>query len=289
VKISTDGISTFTVTADGAVSQGPNEVAASGLPKTIALDDVAGPIDTTPPVISNVQASAITASGATITWTTDEASNSVVEYGLTTSYGSSISNATNVTSHSIPLSGLSGNTLYHYRVKSTDAAGNMTTSVDHSFQTGGLTNYVPSSTTILAGSLASGSFSNLSTNNESYYQVNSTTSGTPRVTDWYASVTISQAPSAVSKLITTYNGDYTKNNTTQTMYLFNWSTATWTEIDSRIVGETDVTITNQQTAPANFISPAGEIRLRVRGARSSSQSFIGRGDFVRFTVETAGS
>ena len=289
VKITTDGISTFTVSADGAVSQGPNEVAAAGLPRTIALDDVAAPPDTTPPVISNVQANGITASGAIITWTTDEASNSVVEYGPTTSYGSSVSNATNVTSHSIPLSGLSGNTLYHFRVKSTDASGNTATSVDHSFQTGGSTNYVPTATTILVGSLASGSFSNLATNNESYYQVNSTTSGTTRITDWYASATISEAPVAVSELITTYNGDYTKNSTTQTLYLFNWSTATWTQIDSRTVGQTDVTITNTQATPANFISPSGEIRLRVSGSRSSSQSFIARGDFVRFTVETAGS
>lgn len=288
VKITTDGISTFTVSADGAVTQGPNEVIVAGLPKTIALDDVAGPPDTTPPVISNVQASGITASGATITWTTDEASNSVVEYGLTTSYGSSASNATNVTSHSISLSGLGGNTVYHYRVKSTDAAGNTATSEDHSFQTGGSTNYAPTATTILAGTLSSGSSSNLSTNNESYYQVNSTTS-TPRVTDWYASVTISEAPAAVSQLITTYNGDYTRNNTTQTLYLFDWSTATWTQIDSRTVGETDVTITNTQSSPANFISPTGEVRLRVRGSRSSNQSFIGRGDFVRFTMETTGS
>jgi beta-lactamase superfamily II metal-dependent hydrolase len=289
VKISTDGISAFAVSADGAVTQGPNELVASGLPRTIALDDVVGPPDTTPPVVSNVQAAGITASGVTITWTTDEDANSVVEYGLTTSYGNSASNATIVTSHSIPLSGLSGNTLYHYRVTSTDAAGNTATSLDHSFETGGSTDYAPTATTILAGSLNSGSFTNLSTNNESYYQVNSTTSGTPRVTDWYASVTISETPASVSQLITIYNGDYSRNNTTQTLYLYNWSTATWTQIDSRTVGQTDVTITNTQTAPANFISATGEVRLRVRGSRSSSQSFIGRGDYVRFTAETAGS
>jgi hypothetical protein len=288
IKIATDGISTFTVSADGGVTQGPNEVAASGLPRTIALDDVAAPPDTSPPVISNVQATAITASGATITWTTDEAADSVVEYGLTTSYGSSVSNTIDLTSHSIPLTGLSGNTLYHYRVKSTDAAGNTTTSVDHSFVTGGVINYVPTATTILTGSLNSGSFSNLATNNESYYQVNSTTSGSPRVTDWYASVTISQAPSSVSQLTMTYNGDYSRNSTTQTLFLFNWSTSTWTQIDSRIVGETDVTVTTTHTAPANFISPAGEVRFRVRGSRSSNQSFVGRGDFVRFAVETGG-
>lgn len=289
IKITTDGISTFTVSADGAVTSGPNEVAAAGLPRTIGLDDVAAPPDTTPPVISNVQATAITASGATITWTTDEPSDSVVEYGLTTAYGSSVSNATNDTSHSLPLTGLSGNTLYHYRVKSTDAAGNTTTSVDHSFQTGGSTNYSPTATTILAGSLNSGSFSNLSTNNESYYQVNSTTSGTPRVTDWYATVTVNEAPGSVSQLITTYNGDYSRNNTTQTLSLFNWSTATWTQIDSRVVGQTDVTIITTTTAPANFISPTGEVRFRVRGSRSSNQSFIGRGDFVQLTVESTGA
>ena len=288
IKIATDGVSTFTVSADGAVTSGPNEVAGSGLPRTIALDDVAGPSDTTPPVISNVQATAITASGATITWSTDEPADSVVEYGLTTSYGSSVSNTTDVTNHSLPLTGLTGNTLYHYRVKSTDAAGNMTTSADHSFQTGGSTIYSPTATTILSGSLNSGSFSNLLTNNESYFQVNSTTSGTPRVTDWYASVTINEAPTSVSQLITTFNGDYSRNNTTQTLFLFNWLTATWTQIDSRVVGQTDVTITTTTTAPAGFISPTGEIRFRVRGTRTSNQSFIGRGDFVQITVESGG-
>lgn len=288
IKIATDGVSTFTVSADGAVTSGPNEVAGSGLPRTIALDDVAGPSDTTPPVISNVQATAITASGATITWSTDEPADSVVEYGLTTSYGSSVSNTTDVTNHSLPLTGLTGNTLYHYRVKSTDAAGNMTASADHSFQTGGSTIYSPTATTILSGSLNSGSFSNLLTNNESYFQVNSTTSGTPRVTDWYASVTINEAPTSVSQLITTFNGDYSRNNTTQTLFLFNWLTATWTQIDSRVVGQTDVTITTTTTAPAGFISPTGEIRFRVRGTRTSNQSFIGRGDFVQITVESGG-
>lgn len=135
IKITTDGVSTFTVYGNGAVTQGPNEVAAAGLPKTYNLDDVSGPPDTQPPVISNVQSSNITTSSAVITWTTDEASNSVVEYGLTTSYGSSSSNSSLVTSHSITLSGLSSNTLYHYRVSSTDASNNTATSGDFTFTT----------------------------------------------------------------------------------------------------------------------------------------------------------
>ena len=135
IKVTTDGISTFTVSGDGAVTEGPNEVAAAGLPKTYALDDAGGPPDTTPPVISNVQSSAVTSTGATVTWTTDEPSNSVVNYGLTTSYGSTSSNASDVTSHSITLTGLSANTLYHYQVQSTDGSGNLATSGDFTFTT----------------------------------------------------------------------------------------------------------------------------------------------------------
>ncbi len=92
--------------------------------------------DTTAPVISSVASSGLTASGATVTWTTNEASNTQVEYGLTTSYGSSSTlNTSLVTSHSVALTGLNASTLYHYRVKSRDAAGNLATSADYSLTT----------------------------------------------------------------------------------------------------------------------------------------------------------
>ncbi len=92
--------------------------------------------DTTPPIISSVASSSITSSGATITWTTNELSDTQVEYGLTTSYGQSTPlNSTLTISHSQTLSGLNGNTLYHYRVKSKDAAGNLAISPDFTFTT----------------------------------------------------------------------------------------------------------------------------------------------------------
>src|SRR6266516_5218955 len=289
IKVITDGTSTFTVSADGAVTQGANELIASGLPKTFNLDDVEGQPDTTPPVISNVQSSSITASSALITWDTDEASNSVVEYGLTTGYGSAASDATNVTSHSITLNSLGTNTLYHYRVKSTDAAGNTATSIDHSFQTGGSSAYAPASTTILQGSLSSGSFSNLAANDASYYVVSSTTSGSNRFSVWFGDITIAETPSSVSKLTTTYDGKYSRSGRTQTLYLYNWSTASWTQIDARSVGTTDVTVSNAQTSPGNFISATGEVRLRVLASGGANKSFTASGDQVQFVVETAGS
>ncbi|HTN42830.1 MAG TPA: fibronectin type III domain-containing protein, partial [Nitrospiria bacterium] len=94
------------------------------------------PPDTTPPVISGIASSSITTSGATISWTTNEASDTQVQYGITTAYGSSTTlNSTKVTSHSQALTGLLDTTLYHYRVLSRDAAGNLATSSDSTFTT----------------------------------------------------------------------------------------------------------------------------------------------------------
>ena len=81
-----------------------------------------------PPVISAVTAST-TATTATITWTTDKASNTRIDYGTTS--GSLTSNATNaplVTSHSVTLTGLTTGTPYFYRVTSVDGSGNSATS-----------------------------------------------------------------------------------------------------------------------------------------------------------------
>ncbi|OGX56353.1 MAG: hypothetical protein A2460_03295 [Omnitrophica WOR_2 bacterium RIFOXYC2_FULL_43_9] len=92
--------------------------------------------DTIAPIISNISSSGITYNSVTITWTTNENSDSQVEYGPTTSYGQTTAlNAILVASHTVNLSGLSANTLYHYRVKSRDAAGNLATSVDYKFTT----------------------------------------------------------------------------------------------------------------------------------------------------------
>ncbi|MGZ6209435.1 MAG: Ig-like domain-containing protein [Syntrophales bacterium] len=93
-------------------------------------------VDTTPPVISSIAVSSITYNSATISWMTNENSNTQVEYGLTTGYGSqTVLNSSLVALHSQSLSGLSASTLYHYRVKSRDAAGNLATSRDYTFTT----------------------------------------------------------------------------------------------------------------------------------------------------------
>jgi chitodextrinase len=94
------------------------------------------PPDTTPPTISNVVLSGITTTGATISWSTNEAADTQVDYGATTAYGlTSALNSTLATTHTATLSSLSPGTSYHYRVQSRDAAGNLGTSADNVFTT----------------------------------------------------------------------------------------------------------------------------------------------------------
>lgn len=83
--------------------------------------------DVSAPIISAVACSGITSTTATITWTTDEFSDSVVIYGATTPPSSTASDGTMVTDHSITLTGLTADTLYCYEVESTDVAGNTAT------------------------------------------------------------------------------------------------------------------------------------------------------------------
>jgi beta-glucanase (GH16 family) len=92
--------------------------------------------DTTAPVISSVQATNITNNSAIITWTTNEASDSQVNYGRNTRLGTLTPlDSSMVNTHSVSLSGLNASTLYYFRVISKDAAGNSVTSSRYSFTT----------------------------------------------------------------------------------------------------------------------------------------------------------
>ncbi len=143
--------------------------------------------------------------------------------------------------------------------------------------------YVPTSATILFGSLNNGTFGNLATNNSSYYVVNSTTTGTRKL-DWYGSTFITQSPSTVTKLTVTYDGKNSASKT-QVLYLYNFVTAAWVQIDSRAVSTTDVTITNTQNSPANYISTTGEIRLRVYSSAGTA-NYTCSGDWMQFQIQS---
>jgi hypothetical protein len=100
------------------------------------LLDTAPGTDSTPPAISSVAAGSPTGTGTTISWSTDEAADSQVDYGTTSAYGTTTTRNSALGSiHSQALTGLTAGTVYHYRVRSTDAAGNVSVSPDATFTT----------------------------------------------------------------------------------------------------------------------------------------------------------
>jgi len=92
--------------------------------------------DTTPPVISGVVVSGQTGAEVTISWTTDEASDTQIEYGTTMGYGISTDiDPSTVFSHTQVLKGLEPATMYHFKALSSDEAGNLAVSEDYTFTT----------------------------------------------------------------------------------------------------------------------------------------------------------
>lgn len=92
--------------------------------------------ETTPPVITNVRSANVQATNAQIKWDTDEAATSQVDYGLTSSYGTTTTeDMVRVTAHTVQLVNLMPLTTYHYRVRSYDAVRNMAQSTNYTFTT----------------------------------------------------------------------------------------------------------------------------------------------------------
>lgn len=76
------------------------------------------------------------ANSATMSWTTNVAGTSLVNYGATAQYGYSGTDLSSVTTHSLTINSLACNSTYHYQISSTAAPGNSATAADSTFTTG---------------------------------------------------------------------------------------------------------------------------------------------------------
>jgi uncharacterized protein YjdB len=146
-----------------------------------------------------------------------------------------------------------------------------------------ITLYAPVSATLSQGTIKSGSYLNLQNNDASYFVLNSKTPK-PYVCDWYGKFMITENPANVIRFTINYDGKYSRS-LTQILYLYNFSTNSWVQINSRSVGTTDVLTTFIQNSPTNYISSLGEIRVRVY-ASTSSKSYICSGDWMQIKLES---
>lgn len=87
------------------------------------------------PKISEITVGEITRSQVTISWKTDQETDSTIEYGLTPDYGLILTDEKLTKEHSIAVSELSPGTLYHFKVKSKNSTGGQAESEDLTFST----------------------------------------------------------------------------------------------------------------------------------------------------------
>lgn len=144
--ISVINTATDTVSATIYVGHSPTGLGVSGTDLYVSrfqdesvsiLNTVTNTLRPAAPVITNIASSLPTLFSASISWTTDVASDSLVEYGFDTSYGASVYSESSVTSHSITLTNLQAGRSYHFRVVSVDEHTNVARSSDQTFSTAG--------------------------------------------------------------------------------------------------------------------------------------------------------
>jgi len=103
--------------------------------ENINITQAAEEDDETPPDITDVSITDITATSSVITWETNEDADSLVNYGLDKNYGIIRDPHFNKVEHKIILEDLLPDTLYYYRIISSDSEGNQGISNDFSFIT----------------------------------------------------------------------------------------------------------------------------------------------------------
>ena len=137
--VSTSGMDTGSYSATITISA----PGATNTPQTVPVnlrifmrpstDSISGK-DTTPPIISDVKASTITTSSVIITWTTNERSDSQLEYRTGLSELTPL-DETLVFEHLVHLTDLTPATTYHFKVMSSDEVGNRAVSGEYTFAT----------------------------------------------------------------------------------------------------------------------------------------------------------
>ena len=108
-------------------------------------------VDTTAPIVSDLQVTNISDGGATVTWATEEPAKSQVEYDSVPYFGQSTAeHPALLTEHGVTLTGLTPNTTYSLRAKSRNGAGLAGYSGEFSFTT------LPVTTDVIVDELDSG-------------------------------------------------------------------------------------------------------------------------------------
>ncbi len=252
------------------------------------------PTDTTAPTVSSVSpadGSVGVARGTDVTVTFSEAmdrASAEAAFSLTpTATGTFSWNGNAMTFR--PSASLAGGTQYTARVgtgaKDAAVPGNpLAAEKSWSFTTINSSTVSPAAAVLETGTVRGGAAADLGADDNLYYEVNSTTSGT-RTTSWWGRFTA--VPNSLSNLKVTYKGKNSQT-CTQRLYIKRWTNNAWVQLDSRSVGTTEVRIDALPGGnAADYVSGTagdGELQLRVRCTRSKL-GFLASGDLMQITYD----
>lgn len=137
----------------------------------------------------------------------------------------------------------------------------------------------PLSVSVLTGAYLGGTPSSLVSNDNVFYEVSSTTTGT-RIAEWYGSFV--SVPNNLGSLKINYRGK-NSSNCTQSIAIWNWASNLWVQLDARTVGTAETSINNliPSGSLADYVSGEsgnGEARLKIRC--QAAANFISRGEVM---------
>jgi lysophospholipase L1-like esterase len=146
-----------------------------------------------------------------------------------------------------------------------DMATNSTTSVPTNVTVVIPTVYFPQSYVVNTGTYQSGNSASLVANDNNVLTLRSVTSGSPRrtITD-FEFTNVKTQGSRFDYLVRLRSSS---SSTTATIYAFNYSTSTWTQLHSSSVGTTESTKSASIAASANYVNAEGKSLVRVQTSR----------------------
>ncbi len=147
--------------------------------------------------------------------------------------------------------------------------------------------YHPKTIKISTGINDGGTLASFNKLDEDSYDIKAVSSEGNYVSDWYTTTQISETVDSLAKFEVSYIGQYSKNNVTQNVYLYNYESKTWEVVDTRSVGEgknvTVYVVISEKLG--RYISKNYEMQLRIRGSKSSEE-FTAWANAIKWTLTT---
>ena len=181
-------------------------------------------------------------------------------------------------------------TTYYYAVAALDTADNESTRSAEASATPRapiVKTYRPSGYALSAGSVyqGRGAVGRLHENDGNRVEITAARSGSLYMSELTASAAIAEPPPLLRKLTGRFDGGASSSTATLAVSIYRWTTGTWTPVyGPRTPGTTaDVGSTWTTASPAEYLGPTGEVRVKVRGTRSSA--FRTQTDLVSVSIE----